>query len=551
MKTNNNQLVLGIDYGTDSCRALVVEAATGKERAVGVAEYPRWKNGLYCNPRENQYRQHPADYMDTLVKAVNDAVSQLTEYERKNIKSLSIDTTGSTPAITDKAGTPLSLTKEFADDPDAMFILWKDHTAIAEAERINMLISEKGLSYNKYSGGTYSSEWVWAKVLHVLNHNQHIREKAYSWVEHCDWMSALLTDSTKPEEIRRSRCAAGHKAMWHEEWALPSAEFLSELHPVLGKMREHLYTETFTCDKEAGKLTKEWADRLNLPCGISVGVGAIDAHMGAVGASVAPGILVSIIGTSTCDIMVAKKNTLVNPCIQGISSQVDGSVLPGYEGIEAGQAAFGDIFAWYKKTLSWTLAAMKSDEEAAEITHKLLDRLSHEAELMAPDPEGLVALDWMNGRRTPDANQNLQGMIAGISLSSSAPEIYRALVESTAFGLKRIIEHMHGQGLVIDSINAVGGISKKSAFVMQILSDVIGMPIKIIKSENACALGSAMFAAVISGIYPNIEEAQKHMQSDIEKEYVPRQETKEVYDKLYRKYLLLGKTAEKLIELNN
>lgn len=547
MEQKKYQYVLGVDFGTDSCRALVVDASNGKEIAVGVAEYPRWKQGLYCQPKLNQYRQHPFDYIESLETAVHEATAGLSETERRAIVGITIDTTGSTPAITDEQGQPLALTKQYSEDPDAMFILWKDHTAVKEAEQINELIAKLNLNFNKYSGGTYSSEWVWAKVLHILKKETPLCQDAYSWVEHCDWISGLLTGHIKPETMLRSRCAAGHKAMWHEDWGLPSKEYLCKLHHQLGEMREHLYQNTYTCAQMAGNLTEEWATRLGLTAGIAVGVGAIDAHMGAVGASVAPGVLVSIIGTSTCDIMVSPKESLKNPYIQGISGQVDGSVLPGYIGIEAGQAAFGDIFAWFKSMLSWTLSATPNKKEAENMSRQILTRLTEEAAKIEPHATGPVALDWMNGRRTPNADQNLKGAIANITLGTSAPEIYRALVESTAFGLKRIIEHMREQGLDIKSMNAVGGISKKSPFVMQILSDVTEMPIKIIKSENACALGSAMFAAVVSGIYPTIEEAEKHMRSEIEKEYTPNPMLKTIYNQLYQKYLELGHAAEQLI----
>lgn len=548
MEHKKYQYVLGIDFGTDSCRALVVDARNGKERAVGVGEYPRWKQGLYCNPKINQYRQHPLDYIESLVAAAHKAVTQLSEDERLAILGLTIDTTGSTPALTDEEGQPLALSSRYAEDPDAMFMLWKDHTAVKEAEEINDLIKQQKLCYNQYSGGTYSSEWVWAKVLHVLKKETAVGQDAYSWVEHCDWMSGLLTGKLKPELMIRSRCAAGHKAMWHESWGLPSESFLSQLHDRLGKMKAHLYHDTYTCDKKTGTLTVEWADQLGLPAGISVGVGAIDAHMGAVGASVAPGVFVSIIGTSTCDIMVSSKEELKTPCLQGISSQVDGSVLPGYIGIEAGQAAFGDIFAWFKSILSWALPLMSDQADANAISKLILNKLSDEAAKIEPQVNSLVALDWMNGRRTPDANQNLKGMIANITLGCSAPELYRSLIESTAFGLKRIIEHMRAQGLNIHTMNAVGGISKKSPLVMQILADVTEMPIQVIQSENACALGSAMFAAVVAGIYPSIEEAERYMKSAIEKEYIPDEKMKPIYNHLYQKYLLLGKTAEQLIQ---
>ena len=537
---SNKKYVLGLDFGTDSCRALVVDARNGQEMATGVSFYPRWKAGLYCDAHNNRYRQHPLDYIESMIEAVHIALSDLKEEEIASICGLCFDTTGSTPALTDKAGMPLALCPEFSDDPDAMFILWKDHTAVYEAEQINALIKERNLDYLLYEGGTYSSEWVWSKVLHVINTNLDIKNAAYAWVEHCDWMTGLVTGNTVPEKILRSRCAAGHKAMWHSRWGLPNGEVLSELNPDLGAMLPHLFTETYTSDTKAGTLTKEWANKLKLPEGIAVAVGALDAHMGAVGASVAPGVLTRIIGTSTCDIMVAPTSEVGDRCIQGICGQVDGSVLPGYIGFEAGQSAFGDIYAWFKKFLAWALKSIPDDEAKQKAMDDMLVELTREAQAIEPTENSIVALDWMNGRRTPDADQNVKGAITGLTLGSSAPEVFRALVEATAFGSRRIVEHMRRQGLQIDSVNAIGGISKKAPFVMQTLADVLNMPIRVVRSEQTCALGAAMFAAVAAGVYPDISEATKRMGSDIEAEYQPDEKRAPIYEVLYKKYLELA-----------
>lgn len=309
-------------------------------------------------------------------------------------------------------------------------------------------------------------------------------------------------------------------------------------------MRQHLFTKTYTSDTRAGRLTAEWAGKLGLPEGIAVAVGALDAHMGAVGASVAPGVLTRIIGTSTCDIMVAEKSEIGNRCIKGICGQVDGSVLPGFVGFEAGQSAFGDIYAWFKKLLAWPLKNIPDGEAKQKVLDGMLVELTHEAQAIEPSEDGIVALDWMNGRRTPDADQSVKGAIAGLTLGSTAPEVFRALVEATAFGSRRIVEHMRSQGLHIDSVNAIGGISKKAPFVMQTLADVLNMPIRVIRSEQTCALGAAMFAAVAAGVYPDIGEATKHMGSDMEAEYRPDEKRSLVYEKLYKKYLELAELAD-------
>ena len=532
--------VIGLDFGTDSCRALIVDAFNGHEVAVGVSFYTRWKAGLYCDARDSRYRQHPLDYIESMIEAVHIALSNLNKEEIAAICGLCFDTTGSTPALTDNMGMPLALRPEFEEDPDAMFILWKDHTAVHEAAQINAFIKERNLDYLLYEGGTYSSEWVWAKVLHIINTNSVIKDAAYAWVEHCDWMTGLVTGNTIPEQILRSRCAAGHKAMWHESWGLPSGEVLENLNPALKKMLPHLFTKTYTSDTKAGTLTLEWADKLGLPEGVSVAVGALDAHMGAVGASIAPGVLVRIMGTSTCDIMVGGKTEIGDRCIKGICGQVDGSVLPGLIGFEAGQSAFGDIYAWFKNLLSWTLKNIPDGEPKQKALNDMLVELTKEAQSIEPSENSVIALDWMNGRRTPDTNQNVKGTIAGLTLGSTAPEMFRALVEATAFGSRRIVEHMKEQGLHIDSVNAIGGITKKAPFVMQTLADVLNMPIRVLRSEQACALGAAMFAAVAAGVYSDINEAVKCMGSDIEVEYGPNEKYSLVYETLYRKYIELA-----------
>ena len=544
MIESNKKYVIGLDFGTDSCRALIVDVRNGDEVATGVSFYPRWKAGLYCDAQSNRYRQHPLDYIESMTEAVHTALSHLTEEEIASICGLCFDTTGSTPALTDCNGMPLALNPEFAEEPDAMFILWKDHTAVREAEQINALMKERNLDYLLYEGGTYSSEWVWSKVLHVINTNSKVKEAAYSWTEHCDWMTGLVTGNTIPEKMLRSRCAAGHKAMWHERWLLSSSEVLLELNPSLNRILPHLFTQTYTSDTRAGTLTAEWAGKLGLPQGIAVAVGALDAHMGAVGASVAPGVLTRIMGTSTCDIMVAEKHEIGDRCIEGICGQVDGSVLPGFIGMEAGQSAFGDIYAWFRKFMSWPLKNIPEGEAKQKVMDTMLIELTREAQALKLSENDIVALDWMNGRRTPYADQNVKGMIAGLTLGSTAPEVFKALVEATAFGSRRIVEHMKAQGLHIDSVNGIGGISKKAPFVMQTLADVLNMPIRIVRSQQTCALGAAMFAAVAAGVYQDIMEAMKYMGSDVEVEYKPDTRRARVYETLYKKYLELAKNAE-------
>ena len=545
------QYVIGIDYGTDSCRAVIVDTENGNEIASSVKYYPRWKEGKYCNPQANQYRQHPLDYLVTLEDSVKEALSKAPAGTAENIIGMAFDTTGSTPVMIDAQGTPLALLPEFSENPNAMFILWKDHTAIAEADEINQLAKKWETDYTAFEGGIYSSEWAWAKVLHVLRKDEDVRRAACSWVEHCDWMPALLTGNTQPETLFRSRCAAGHKAMWHDSWGgLPSEEFLTALDPLFAGYRARLYSETAPSDTVVGKLTSEWAGRLGLKTNVAVAAGALDAHFGAVGAQIVPCACVRVIGTSTCDMMVSSYEEMGDRLIPGICGQVDGSIIPGMIGLEAGQSAFGDIYAWFKRVVEWPVSNIiaKSnliDENTKtrlieETLDNIIPALTCEAEKVPVSESVIVATDWMNGRRTPDANPLLTGTITGLTLGSTAPLIFRALVEATAFGSKAIIDRFIENGVEIKEVIGIGGISLKSPFVMQTLANVLGMPIKVAKAEQACALGAAMFAAVAAGKYARVEDAQKAMGQGFALEYQPDEAAHKQYMELYRKYLSIG-----------
>lgn len=548
MSAMENRYVIGLDYGTDSARALVVEVETGKIVASSVKYYPRWKQGLYCCAAENRWRQHPLDYIEVLEASVKEALAQCPAGTAEKVIGMSFDTTGSTPAFVDETGTPLALKPEFAENPNAMFVLWKDHTAVKEAAEINAACHKEGaVDYTMYEGGIYSSEWWWAKILHVLREDAAVREAAYSVVEHCDWMPALITGVTSSKDIVRGRCAAGHKVMWHESWGgLPPQEFLSELDPLLDGYRDRLFTDTETSDKPAGRLSQEWADRLGLTTDVVVGVSAFDCHMGAVGANISEHAFVRIIGTSTCDIMVASKEEVGDKLIKGICGQVDGSVIPGLTGLEAGQSAFGDVYAWFRRVLEWPLKYLSGLEGEAleQACDRIIPQLTREAETLEPGAGTVLALDWMNGRRTPDANQLLTGAITGITLGTSAPMIFRALVEATAYGSRAIVDRFRREGVRIDSIIGIGGIALKSPFVMQTLSDVLNMPIKVCNTDQACALGAAMFAATAAGAYPTIEAARDAMNSGFAHEYQPIPANVEVYDRLYQKYEVLGRFVE-------
>jgi L-ribulokinase len=548
--------VIGVDFGSDSCRAVVINAANGEEVSSSVFAYPRWAAGRYCEPDRNQFRQHPLDYLEGLEHTIKGSLTQAGKAVADQVRGIAIDTTGSTPAPVDKEGTLLALRPEFADNPNAMFVLWKDHTAVREAADINELAHTwGGTDYTKYCGGIYSSEWFWAKILHVYREDRAVREAAWSWVEHCDWMPAILTGHTTPAEIRRSRCAAGHKALWHREFhGLPSEEFLNRLDPLLAGLRERLFTETLTSDKQAGTLFPEWAGRLGLSEKVIVSVGAFDAHMGAAGGEISPGAMIKVIGTSTCDIMIdsVDKDSTV---IKGICGQVDGSVLPGYLGLEAGQSAFGDTFAWFKRLLLWPVqylysqgksGGLVSEELIKELDSRILPMIEKSAESIDPEQSGILALDWLNGRRTPDADQRLKAAIFGLNLASDAPAVYRALVESTAFGARAINDCFETQGVPVHEVIAIGGVSKKSPFAMQILADVLNKPIKVARSLQTVALGSAMFASVAAGLYPDLPAAQAAIGQGFEREYQPRPDYVRKYEVLYRQFRKAGAFVETL-----
>jgi L-ribulokinase len=547
-----SKYVIGIDFGTDSVRSLIVDAGNGKEIASDVFLYPRWKSGNYCNAAQNQFRQHPLDYLEGLEITVRNALARSPVEITKNIAAISIDTTGSTPVAVDKNGTPLSMLPGFEDNPNAMFILWKDHTATREAEEINQLARTwGGTDYTCYEGGIYSSEWFWAKVLHILRVDEKVRNSAFSWVEHCDWMPALLTGQTNPLNLKRSRCAAGHKAMWHADFeGLPSEEFLTKLDPLLKGLRSRLYKDTYTCDVKVGNLSAFWASKLRLSENVAVGAGSFDAHMGAIGGEIKPYYMSKVMGTSTCDMLVVAKEEAEGKLVRGICGQVDGSIIPDMLGLEAGQSAFGDIYAWFRELLLWPVEAILTklditdkelkDKLLIEISDKIIPELSQQAENIPVGESGIVAIDWMNGRRTPDANQMLKGAVLGLNLGSDAPRIFRALVEATAFGAKKIIDRFISEGVRIDGIVALGGVAKKSPFVMQVVADVLNMPILIARSEQACALGTAMAAAVVAGLYPTVLEAQKAMGNGFEMEYKPNKINVEAYSKLYAKYSEAG-----------
>lgn len=548
-----DKFVIGVDYGTDSVRSLIVNAADGSEIASSIFFYPRWKDGLYCNPAENVFRQHPLDYIEGLESTIRTCLRQAGPAVARNTRAISVDTTGSTPVAVDASGTPLGLLPAFEHDPNALFVLWKDHSSIREAAAINAHAAAFDVNYLQFVGGIYSSEWFWAKLLHILRLDDAVRKACYSWVEHCDWIPFLLTGSSHVSVMKRSVCAAGHKALWAREFnGYPPDEFFSSLDPLLKGFTSRLPAATYTSDQPAGRLSPEWAQRLGLSTDVIIGVGAFDAHMGAVGGQIEPYHLSKVMGTSTCDMLVAPLQEVEGLLVKGICGQVPGSVIPGMMGMEAGQSAFGDAYAWFRDLLAWPLqhctplngSGAENSLLKTTVTQKIIDELSRQGAALPLDPHGELALDWFNGRRTPDADQALKGAITGLSLGSDAPRVFRSIVEATCFGARTIVDRFISEGVPVKGLIGLGGVAKKSPFIMQMMADVMNRPLRIHSSEQTCALGAAMFAATAAGLYPKVEEAMAAIGQGFDAAYAPDPARAAIYDKRLRQYTQLGQFIE-------
>ena len=547
------QFALGIDFGTNSVRALIADVETGEEVGTYVHNYTRGKDGIILDDSDANFaRQHPLEYIEGLEASVAGAIRDtdaVPGFSAERIVGIGVDTTGSTPMPVDADGVPLALHDEFGDNPNAMAWLWKDHTSFAEAELINRKAHEHTPDFTKYCGGIYSSEWYFSKIFHLANVDPKVYNAVGSFVEHCDWMPALLVGDTDPKRIPRSRCAAGHKAMWNAEWSgLPSQEFLSSVSPKLDGLIPKLYRDSRTSDTKVGGLCAKWAEKLGLRQGIAVAVGAFDAHMGAVGAGIKPGTLVKIMGTSTCDMMVVPPAELRTQ-IKGICGQVDGSMVPGMIGLEAGQSAVGDIFAWYRDQMRWPIenllpqsnisSAVAGDKLAAlmeEAKGLAFDTMTERAQRLKPGQSGLLSLDWLNGNRTVLVDPNLTGLIVGLTLGTKPEEIFMALIEGTAFGARVIMERIQEYGVKVEDVIACGGLAERNPFLMQIYADVTGRPMRISRSAQTCALGSAMFGAVATGHFACVEDAQAAMSGLKDVVYTPNPASRQVYDRLYALY---------------
>jgi L-ribulokinase len=519
---------IGLDYGTNSVRALIVNVANGDEIASAVWNYSHGTAGVILSRDPNLARQHPLDYVTgaeiTIKAALASAKKSVKNFRAEQVVGIGVDTTGSTPLPVDKNGQPLALNKKFTNNPAAMAWLWKDHTSVHEAAEITALAKKMRPKFLAKCGGVYSSEWFWSKILKCLRVAPEVFDAAHSWIELADFVPAQLTGTLAPEKFIAGVCAAGHKAMWNAKWGgYPDAEFLSKLNPKLGKLRARLTPRVHSIDRAVGGLTESWARKTGLSEGIPVAVGAFDAHLGAVGSGVAPGTLVKIIGTSTCDIAITPNSKKLAD-VPGLCGIVDGSVLPGYFGLEAGQSAVGDLFNWLVNYIQ---------PHGEKLSHRVLDE---QALQLQPGESGLLALDWNNGNRTILVDQRLTGLLVGQTLYTTPAEIYRALVEATAFGALTIINRFEEFGVKINQVINCGGIADKSALTMQIYADVTGRPMKVSRSAQTCALGSAVAAAVVAGAHKNFAAAQKAMTGLKPKIYKPNPQAHKIYRELYLIY---------------
>ncbi len=526
----NKHYSLGLDYGTGSVRAVIIDVADGGQLADFSWNYA---HGIIIDSADsNVARQHPGDYLEGMKIVVQGALKKAAETEGfspESIIGIGVDTTGSSPLPVDSDGIPLAFKEDFTDDPDALVWLWKDHTSYAEAAAITDRAAEIRPNYLTRIGGTHSSEWFWAKIWHCLNVNPRVYDAASTWVEHADWLPAVLTGTDNPGIIKRSVCTAGHKGLYHEEWGgYPEKEFLDLLDPRLSSVREGLPDRAYPINEVAGGLSGEWAKNLGLPEGIPVAIGAIDAHLGGVGAGIGEGIMVKNIGTSCCDMMVVPdKRELAD--IPGLCGIVPGSILPGQYGLEAGQSAVGDIFNWFIN-----MTAGEGDKGAE------FRELSSQAEALKPGQSGLLALDWMNGNRSVLADQRLTGLFIGLTLHTTKAEMYRALVEAAAFGSRIILDRFEEYDVKVERVINCGGIPYKSPMLMQIYADVLGRTMELSASEQTAALGSAVAGAVAAGSvrggWDNFDSAMTAMTGTLDLVYIPNLENKIIYDELFTHY---------------
>ena len=549
--------VIGLDYGTDSARAVLVNAHTGEQIAEAVHNYTRWSRGEFCDALESRFRQHPLDYIEAL-KSVLHGVLDNNQDIAPYVRAISVDTTASTPCLTDENLQPLSLKEQYKDNPDAMFVLWKDHTGVAEAAAIEQACHNSQTDYTQVSGYHYSAECFWAKVMHLLATNSDMRRDARSVIECSDFICATLTGTTDPKVARMGHCNAAQKMFWSEDWGgFPPESFFEALDPALVPILRTLNANKYTCDKPYGKISSALAAELGLSCDVVIGCGNVDSHQGAIGAGVAYKRAMINLGTSGCCMFVIPSEVLGGRIIDGVFGQAESCIIPGLVGFEVGLSAFGDAYAWLRRTLAYPTVEIlakseKIDPETRktlvdEVLDNILVKLGEDAAKITPRLDAPFATDWFNGRRSPEPNQLLWGSLMGLKLSTTAPELYYAIVEATALAMKTIVDHLAERDIVFDSFIGVGGISQKSPFVMQMLADAIGKDIHVSECKQSCALGSAICASVVAGLYPTIEAAQQALCRPIIRTYSPNSERRELLEKRHEIYRAAGKFTESLI----
>lgn len=554
MKQN---LVAGVDFGSDSVRVVILDTDTGKCVADSVSSYPRWEKKLYCDPAKSMFRQHPLDYIESLESCMQSVMAKIGSAGKNSLRAIAIDATGSTPCPVDQNGTPLSLIEGFENNPNAMFHLWKDHSAVEEAKEINQILSEAKIDYTMYQG-IYSAEWYWAKMLHTIRIDQGVKLAAWTWVEHSDWIPSLLIGKTDPSNIYRGACAAGHKALWHSRFGgLPDEECLSRLDPYLATVAARYTMLPKPAGTRLGLISKEWSKRLGVSEDTIIGGGSFDAHAGAVGGGIRPNSLVKVVGTSTVDMLIEDAENMSGKNLKAYCGQAENSIIPGYIGVEAGQAAFGDVYAWFASILMWPMRELvskssiinesQSSELTKEIGIKIIAELERKAQMI--DESDLTAVDWFNGRRYPNLNENVQGAIIGLNLGSSAPAIYRALVQATVFGSRKIFDSFVTNELRIDRLIMVGGIANKSPYTMQMMADVLKRPVMVCKADQVCARGAAIYAAVASGLFPDVPSAQDVFCETYHASFFPIEGHFKKYEELYQQYLECGDFIEEFTRM--
>jgi L-ribulokinase len=525
-----SRYVIGLDFGSNSMRAIIADVRDGRELGAHSVIYAHGESGILIDPSVPELaRQHPADYLQAIELGVRQALAQAAGekgFSAKDVIGIGVDTTGSTPMPVDRQARSLAMLPGMEKNPDAMAWLWKDHTSHAEAAEITAAAAAQRPRFLAKCGGRYSSEWYWAKILRCARAAPAVFEKAYTWVEIADWIPAMLTGANDADQLRRGVCAAAHKAFYNPEWGgYPDEKFLASLNPGLAKVRKTLPAHAHTVAETAGALSAEWAAKLGLPAGIPIAIGAFDAHLGAIGAGISDGTLVKIIGTSTCDIMVAPSDRKLAD-IPGLCGIAPESVLPSFHGLEAGQSAVGDIFNW----VVWTVGGKAGSHEA----------LTEEAQRMKPGESGLLALDWLNGNRTVLVDQRLTGLILGLTLHSSPAEIYRAFIEATAMGARVIMERFEEYGVPVKRVVNCGGISARNPMVMQTYADVMNRPIAVSRSLQTCALGAAIAAAVAAGKprggYDRFDDAITAMTAVQDRIFQPDSSAVATYERLYKLY---------------